>query len=206
MTVRDSKVAIVQVAGGFRCRPQHPSHYQALSAIDRARGEKVVALYRPGNHVFVTGMVPYETKLPECTLANLSSELLVRSGIPALMIVPIAGLSPFSISSNVCARARRRGLEKIVVVASDFYFLAYERMWRAAARRNGLAVEIVTLNHGDEVSAAVWNFHDSYPVVLWSHLAAISVFGHALAQLVADWQMKRRTRTGYQYDGHTVIG
>lgn len=206
MGAQDAKTAIIQVACGFARRPEHRRDTGALSLVDQARGQKVLALYRQGNQVFVTGNVPYEIKHEFHTLAYLNAEALIQSGVPIGQIATIQGLNAFSESWNACLRARRRGLERVVVVSSDFYFEAYERMWRAAARRNGLEIEIVALNHGRLVSAEVWNFYKGLKAQTLSKVAASSELGHRLAKALADRMTASRATSGFKIDGHTVIG
>ncbi len=206
MGALDAQTAIIQVACGFARRPEHRRDIGALSLVDQARGQKVLELYRQGNQVFVTGNVPYETKHEFHTLAYLNAEMLIQGGVPFGQTATIQGLNAFSESWNACLRARRLGLARTVVVSSDFYFEAYERMWLAAARRNGLKVEIVALSHGDLVSPEVWNFYRGWKAQGLSRIAAyVPLIGHRAAKVVADTMTAKRATQGFKIDGHTVI-
>lgn len=207
MGAHASKTAIIQVACGFTRRPQHYDDYRAVSPIDAARAEAVRAQYQTGNQLWVTGMVPYGTDYPERTLANINADrLAVQHGLPTINAAQVPGLNAFSESWNACRLARKRRLTKIIVVASNFYFEAYARMWLAAGKRNGLEVEIVALDHGSAVSDSVWNFYRGPKAQALSHVAAGSTLGHYMASALADRMTAKRATEGFKIDGHTHIG
>lgn len=203
----ESATVLVQVACGFARRPQHNDDYRAVSLVDAARAKAVKDRARAGNHIFVTGMVPYEIEYSDRTLANINAARL--QSVPSPMIKEVRsvpGLNAFSESWNACKMARDLGAKKIIVVSSDFYFKAYRQMWQAAARRNGLVAEIVEVTHGDLVSDKVWGFYSGVKAQILSRVAASSKLGHYLAKMIADRMTGKRATEGFKIDGHTTIG
>jgi hypothetical protein len=199
-------VAVIQVACGFKREPLSTSDYEAMSRVDDDRASKVNELVRPLDTVFVTGMVPYTSAYPKRTLAALNTNRLIdRYGLDTGRILSVRGLNAYSESWHAVRLAQEIGVQKITVIASDFYFLAYKRLWLAAARRSGLVIELITLTHPDVDTATVGKFYASVPSQLLSRLAASSHIGHLVAMNIADHLTSYRATRGFTFDGHTRI-
>lgn len=196
---------IVQVACGFARCPKSSADTGALSVVDHDRSAWVRERYHPGNQIYVTGMVPYDHTSTYATLATLNAAALILGGVPEHTITPIKGLNAFSESWEVCRTARAHGFAKIIVVSSDFHLVTYARLWRAAARRNGLMVEIVSLAHAHIAAPRVRNFYSSIRARSLTCVAVSSAVGHFLAMLFADYITASRKTSGFSVDGYTKL-
>jgi hypothetical protein len=206
MSAHDKQTAILQIGSGFKHKPKNITDHGALSLVDQARQAMTKQLWQPGRIVYLTGQVPWDRSNPVLTLANLNQEALVAGGLSHRDIVQLPGLNAFSDAWNVTRVARESGKTRLIVVSSDFYFAAYEEMWRMAGRRHGLDVGIVSLDHGHQVSREVWDFYRGIKAQMLAAVAANNTAGHWLAKTLADRLTARRATEGFKHDGHTTIG
>jgi hypothetical protein len=220
MTVGTSrnKTALIQVACGFELPPENVTDFKAVSCVDQHRAVKVLETYDSLNLqlgknclLWTTGMVPYDAKTHPYTLADINMAYLQKHlGLEAggrfgLATDTVPGLNAFSESWNACMKAKEAGCSEIVVVSSDFYFIAYRRMWRAAAYRLGLACQTLTVDSLGISSEKVWDFYTSPLAQSMSRIATKSRARHSLIKSLADIRTRDRVN-GFKFNGYTQIG
>jgi hypothetical protein len=177
-------VAIVQVACGFARAPENEWDTLALSQVDFDRSQVVIEGYRnltakekhPKVLLWTTGQVawgPY-VEMPEMTLAALNAKRL-NVAFPYATVSQVPGLNAFSESYNALLMAKASGVEKLYVVVSSFYLTAYRRMWEAAAKRRGIEIRMIAVEHQKGVVASeVVDFYKSAQPQILSRIAASS--------------------------------
>lgn len=209
-----NKVAIVQVACGFARRPDDRADLAALSKVDHDRALAVIKELKSLSYnedlelvLWTTGQVAWGrvADMPDLTLASLNAAGLRKFTCVEISQVP--GLNAFSESYNAIKKAKAQGVETVIVVVSDFYLTAYRQMWQSAARRAGVSIEIIPVEHAkDVVSPAVVNFYQSLQPKILAWIAASCELGHWLARFLADKKTASRASIGFRLDGHTAIG
>lgn len=221
--MRKPKAAFIQIACGFKkqpklgCKPTEAD--EALSIVDVDRGNLLLQEVRVHavcygvefTEVWFTGRVAYlpRRETPALTLANINSWRFWKNAKTSYIDIRcelVEGLTPFSETWAAEKLIRQGQIDKIVVVASAFYLVAYERLWRSVARRTGAMIEFAIADHEEGVVAEeVWDFYSSFQPQLLSSLAATCRFGHWLAKTLADWKTRDRVTHGWRKDGHSKI-
>ncbi|MDP3741042.1 MAG: hypothetical protein Q8R08_01805 [bacterium] len=139
------KIAIVDIACGFRLKgvPCSVSDGRDLAAADTADRLIRSGLAPDSIEILTTGAVPFSAGGK--TLAQLKHENVANLERRVLVTIIREGVGTFSEARHICAVCKRRGVTKLIIVSSSWYFWPGQGIWKRRAREQGLEMEFLML-------------------------------------------------------------
>lgn len=163
-----------------------------LCATTIARLQIALNVAKEGDHVLVTGDVPYTPNGP--TLGKLMQDWLVANGFPTEAVSVLhGGVGTFSEARTVCEILK--GEEEIAIVSSPWYFFQGKPIWRRRRQENDINVSFISIpNTGG------WRTVLTYAVIgIIVRTAILIGLERVLEDRLTMSQEKRRE--GFVFDG-----